>query len=197
MRNFPFPGSRRVRRRKPLKAPKPPSSLPRRLRLMKPLPCCCPHHSAKDCGGTAALWSAMPGHRFWPAAGRRQTTRTLRLPRAAERGSAWPARRPSGQSGDKSPHSKSRAGCVSPKPGRTDLRAPRPPFNRYMFWGNALSVRIRVHPWLNSRFSSDDSAPIILPKVAGERRRRRRRNGGALPSRRSRATTRKAKRRKR
>ncbi len=132
-----------VRRQKPAKVRKPSASLPRRLRLMKPLPCCCPHYSLKSCRGTAALWSALLWHRFWQTTGHRQTTRALRLPRAAERGSAWPASRPSGQSGDKSPHSKNGAGRVNPKPGRIDLRAPRPPCSSYLFWGNALSVCIR------------------------------------------------------
>jgi len=36
-----------------------------------------------------------------------------------------------------------------------------------------LSVCIRVHPWLNTRFAGDDSGPpIILLNVAEEQRRR-------------------------
>jgi hypothetical protein len=55
---------------------------------------------------TTRLWSAPTCRRFWEATCRRRRSRGAFL-RAAERGSAWPASRPSSQSGDKSPHSKS------------------------------------------------------------------------------------------
>jgi len=111
-----------------------------------------------------ALWSALPWQRFWQATGRRQTTRALRLPRAAERGSARPASRPSGQSGDKSPHSKNGAGRVNPKPGRIEPSRLSSAIQPLHVLGNRP---VRVHPWLNCRFSGDDSDPILLPKAAG------------------------------
>jgi len=56
------------------------------------------------------LWSARTCPRFWQATCRRQTQKAVPIsPRAAGRGPAWATSRQSGQSGDKSLHSKAAA----------------------------------------------------------------------------------------